>query len=343
MQLPPRVFQHLSILNARHRTPLHSAIALSENYNVSRVLVGSGGDLFNKNADGKTPLHTFPSQASEQILRCHGYLLSFSARDDRGMSLLHYLAWSSKTSIDTFRRCYERSSLDARTVDAEGRSMLHLAAQRGNVPVIEDLLSAARDSNINDGDCRGRTVSHYGVESKRACHTMTALVSHGADIWARDLHNRSPLHHAAKLGNMPAVKVLLALGVTDQLRTADCFGMTPLQIAAHHEARTVQTFLAGLENHSDQSKPLAGPDLVQCRDVSAAETDGLLGRFWSAPAQSHYSGLRIRPRQDARRRKSPPPTLQRRHGRLDDLTACHYLITCLVIIVAIWTLFALLQ
>ena len=329
-------------LNAKYRTPLHSAIALSENYNVSRVLVESGGDLFNINADGKTPLHTFPSQVSEQILWCHGYLLDFSARDNRGMTLLHYLAWSSKTSIDTFRRCYERSSLDATTVDAQGRSMLHLTAQRGNVPVVEYLLSAARDSNINGSDRRGRTVAHYGVESKRAGHTMTALVSHGADVRARDLHERSPLHHAAKLGNLSAVKALLALGMTEELRTADCFGMTPLQIAAHHDARTVQTFLAGLENHFDQSKPLTGPDPGECRDASAAETDGSFGRFWLPPAQSRSDGLRVRLRQDARWRKSLLPTLQRRCGRLNDLTACHCLLTCLAILVSIWTLLALL-
>ena len=221
--------------------------------------------------------------------------------------------------------------------------MLHLTAQRGNVPVIEYLLSAARDSNINYSDCRGRTVSHYGVESKRACHTMTALVSHGADIRARDLHERSPLHHAAKLGNLTAVKALLALDMADELHIADCFGMTPLQIAAHHDARTVQTFLAGLEKHLDQIKPLTGPDLVVCRDASAAETDGSFTRFWLPPAQSRFNGLRVRTRQDARWRKSLPPTLQRRHGRLNDPTACHCLITCLATLVAIWTLFALLR
>lgn len=164
------------------------------------------------------------------------------------MSLLHYLAWSSKTSNETFRRYHERSSLDLRTADAEGRSMLQLAAQRGNVPVFEYLVYAAEDFNMNHRDSRGRTVLRYGVENKRALDTVTALIQHGADIWARDCHERSALHHAARLGNLPAVKALLALGMADELRAVDCFRMTPLKIASCHKAHSVLTFLAGIES-----------------------------------------------------------------------------------------------
>ena len=217
--------------------------------------------------------------------------------------------------------------------------MLHLAAQRGNVPVVEYLSSTARDLNINDRDCRGRTVLHYGVESKRACLAVTALVSHGAGIWARDSHERSALHHAAKLGNLPAVKALLGLGMADELRTADCFGMTPLQIAVHHKAHTVQTFLAGLESNLESREPPTGPNLVECRGLTATETDGSFRRSLSAPTPSHYDTIPMKPPQTGHWRKNISPSLQRQQYSSGP-NARHSLITYLVIMAAVWTLVA---
>ena len=262
-------------MRLEHRSPLHSAIALSKTYDIARILLDCGADLNNRDADDRTPLHTFPSQVSEQVLRCHGVLFDLSTRDHRGMSPVHYLAWSSKTSVETFKSCLERSGVDLRIADAEGRSMLHLAAQRGNVPVITYILHAARDFDINHSDSRGRTAMHYGVENKRASDTIKALVSHGATIWARDHQERSPLHHAAKLGNLQAVKALLALGMAEELQAADCSGMVPIMIAAHHKSHTVQTYLARLNIHRQGGPQQTVPSLLQSRGDSSSEVDSL--------------------------------------------------------------------
>lgn len=332
----------LSPLTAIHRTPLHSAVALSKNYNIARVLIENGGDLHNRNADGKTPLHTFPSQVSEQLLRCHGYLLDFSTRDHRGMTLLHYLAWSSKTSDETFKRHHERNTFSLSTVDTEGRSMLHLAAQRGNVPVVEYLICAAKDFNINHSDNRGRTVLHYGVENKRACDTITALISHGADIWARDCHERSALHHAAKVGNLPAVKALLTFGMVDELRGADCFGMTPLEIAAYHKAHAVLTFLSETESRWEWGKQPTGPSLIEYSDLSSVEMDSSIGTALSTPEPTRYAAIPARVRPDWYRIdkgwKSLLRTLQRHQWRLSDLNTYYCAIKFLAIAVVILTL-----
>ncbi|KAA6412014.1 MAG: hypothetical protein FRX48_04164 [Lasallia pustulata] len=220
--------------------------------------------------------------------------------------------------------------------------MLHLAAQRGNVPVVEYLVYAAKDFNINHRDSRGRTVLHYGVENKRARDTITALKSHGADIWARDCQERSALHHAAKLGNLPAVKALLALGMADELRAVDCFGMTPLKIAAYHKAHGVLTFLAGIESRWELGEQLRGPGSVGCRDLSAAETDTLLRTTLSTPARTRYDALPPRPRQinywiDGGWR-SQPRTSQCHQRRLSNLKAYCNVVTCLAVVVTRWTL-----
>ena len=56
---------------------------------------------------------------------------------------------------------------------------------------------------------------HYAVETKRAEATITLLVSHGADLHAKDHEERSALQHAAKLGNLVAVQTLVRLGNAD--------------------------------------------------------------------------------------------------------------------------------
>lgn len=147
-----------------------------------------------------------------------------------------------------FRRYHKRGDVGLEMVDVEGRSLLHLAAQRGNVPVIEYLLDLNQGCNTKLRDRRGRTVLHYGVENKRAPQTLAILVSHGSDLWDRDCDGRSVLHHAAKFGNIPAIETLLALGMAYELCVADHTGMTPLQIIASHSNHTVRTSLAGIES-----------------------------------------------------------------------------------------------
>ena len=255
------------------------------------------------------------------------------------MSLLHYFAWSSKTSAETFKQYHERSSLDLGTVDAEGRSILHLAAQRGNLPLVRYLLWATKDSNINDSDCRGRTALHYAVESKRARPTITALISRGANIWARDCHDRSGLHHAARRGNLPAVKALVAFGMADELRTADRFGMTPLKLATHEKTHPVLTFLMETESRLADRDAFVGLDRVGCRHLSTAESDGLVGRSLSAPIRSSPDALLV-----VQRNHYPSmnwsPRWQRQQYWLSGFNAPCCLI-CFAAIMTIWKLLAL--
>jgi ankyrin repeat protein len=178
-------FSHLiqiTFSNLRYsQTPLHSAIILSKSYDTCRVLLEHGANLWKRNAEGQTPLHTPPNQVSNQILHCYGSLLDVSACGDDGMPLLHYMAWSSKTSLKIFWRYHKHGDVGLEMVDVEGTSLLHLAAQRGNVPVIEYLLDLDQDNNTKLRDRRVRTVLHYKVENKRAPQTLAVLVSHGSD------------------------------------------------------------------------------------------------------------------------------------------------------------------
>ena len=235
----PQLVDDFVLLNKTLRTPLHCAIALCNDYDVARVLLENDADLHNRNGDGKTPLHTFSSHVSEQILCCHGDLVDFFARDSRGMSIAHYLAWSSKTSQKTFKKYHTRSNFNLSTRDRERRSMLHFAAQRGNVAIIRYIIGAVENLGINHKDCRGRTALHYGAESKRARDTIMTLIAFGADINAQDHEGRSVLNYAEKLRNLAAVETCLQLQGPDGSRGAGQFDMAKKDVSSPNNTQAV--------------------------------------------------------------------------------------------------------
>ncbi|KAL8679044.1 MAG: hypothetical protein Q9186_004630 [Xanthomendoza sp. 1 TL-2023] len=241
---------NVNAINDFGETPLHLAIALAKDYNVCRLLLERSADLQNRNADSKTPLHTFFSPVVKQVLSRHCDYIDLSALDRNGMSILHFLAWSSKTTNDEFRDFYERSQTNLGAVNTDGLSLLHLAAQRGNLGVVQYLAHTCKDfyALVSLQDSRGRTALHYTMESKRGAQVATLLLSCGAEFGARDHEGRLVLHHAAKLGRLPAVKGLVAAlnaDLADQLCSLDIWELTPEMVAMVYAKDDVATFLKG--------------------------------------------------------------------------------------------------
>lgn len=214
----------------------------AKDYNTPHILLENGANLFSRNTDGESPIHTFFSPVVEQILLSNDYLLDRSARDSRGRNLLHYLAWSSKTSCETFERIHARSRRAIDLLDEEKISVLHLAAQRCNIALVEYILTHTT-VDVNAQDQSGRTPLHYSVKSKRASSVIALLVFKGADASAKDHSGRSALHAAARLDRIATIQALLEAGLASQLGDEDHYGQTPIQIAANHKAQQVQNYL----------------------------------------------------------------------------------------------------
>ena len=164
------------------------------------------------------------------------------------MTLLHYLAWSSKTSSDDFGRYYQQSHLDLRNVNTEGQSVLHFAAQRGNLDIIRYI--ARTDGTLKTlvdlKDTKGRTALHSAVESRRGPEIVAILLSHGADIRVRDHYGRSVLHHAARMGRIPAIKSLVKAlnpNMVCELYLTDTWGNTPAMVAVLYKSHHIAVFL----------------------------------------------------------------------------------------------------
>jgi ankyrin repeat protein len=201
------------------------------------------------NVDGKTPLHTLFNEVVGAILQCHGDSIDGEARDGQGMTLLHFVAWSSKSEPRICRQYVERRS-DSTGVwsrDNEGRSILHLAAQRGNAAMVKYILELLDEPNINCRDQHGRTALSYAAETKRT-EVIEMLRAYGGTIRDIDYRGRTILHHAARRGNLAAVKKLVAHGGADDVWSTDKNGATPIQLAYQLGATPVIEFLQELQS-----------------------------------------------------------------------------------------------
>ena len=159
--------------------------------------------------EGKTPCHTFFNPVVGQILLSHREeIRDLLASDHKGMNIFHYASWSSKSDAQHIFACVtpdDSHSISAQ--DSLGRTMLHLASQRGNVPLIQSLLKLPFKIEIDLLDKKGQTALHYAVHSKRV-DTISTLIAAGANIHAVDSQGKTPLDHARERHNLLAINCL---------------------------------------------------------------------------------------------------------------------------------------
>ncbi|KAK3542269.1 hypothetical protein QTP86_021992 [Hemibagrus guttatus] len=90
--------------------------------------------------------------------------------------------------------------------NASSGTILHLAAEHGQVSVINFLLRQGAKLDLRDG--LGRTALHKAAEMGHTSAAM-ALVKAGADIYATDQASKNPQHLAAQNGHENTVRALV--------------------------------------------------------------------------------------------------------------------------------------
>lgn len=97
--------------------------------------------------------------------------------------------------------------------------------------------------NPNAVDAQGRTMLHLAAMEGRA-DAIDALLRHGAGVDAVDQEGWTPLHHAAERGDTGLVKLLLEHGAA--VDAADWKGRTALHVASlKGEAEPVEQLIDG--------------------------------------------------------------------------------------------------
>ncbi|KAL2089346.1 hypothetical protein ACEWY4_014034 [Coilia grayii] len=95
---------------------------------------------------------------------------------------------------------------DVNSLKQGSDSLLHIAAEHGQLSVIELLLQCG--AKLDAQDQQGRTALHRATEKGQTA-AMMALVTAGADIYTCDNASKTPLHLAAQNGHRDTVQALV--------------------------------------------------------------------------------------------------------------------------------------
>lgn len=87
----------------------------------------------------------------------------------------------------------------------------------------------------------GRTALHGASVEAGSEEAVELLLDYGADVDAKDKYGNTPLHDAAKYGNISICKLLLGYGA--DIDAANKWGQTPMHVAAFERQEEVFDFL----------------------------------------------------------------------------------------------------
>nr|XP_020463367.1 BRCA1-associated RING domain protein 1 [Monopterus albus] len=205
-----------------------------------------------------------------------------SSREEPGDSTC-VLATVGGKSPCTRGACVGRSSPGSPAVmkrNHKGETLLHLAAIKGDVEAVKELLDQGADPNLKDN--AGWTPLH---EACNLGHLMVVevLVTRGALLNTPGYENDSPLHDAVRNGHSAIVKLLLQLGASPDVLNQ--YGKRPADYAVNLEM--LQIFQeASKGNHSANTSfsPSAGLSVVS-NCVRRVEMVVLLASKLSHPQQ----------------------------------------------------------
>ncbi|XP_042350799.1 BRCA1-associated RING domain protein 1 [Plectropomus leopardus] len=168
----------------------------------------------------------------------------------------------------------------------KGESLLHLAAIKGDVEAVKELLDQGADPNLKDN--AGWTPLH------EACNlgylaVVEVLVSRGALLNTPGYENDSPLHDAVRNGHPAIVKLLLQLGASQNV--LNLYGKRPVDYAVSVEMQEIfQEASEGTQYANTSLSPSASlSKLSDC--VRRDETVVFLASKLSQPEQLQVAKL----------------------------------------------------
>ncbi|KAL8772394.1 MAG: hypothetical protein Q9209_002345 [Squamulea sp. 1 TL-2023] len=238
-------------------TPLHRALSIEGNYDTAKLLIQNGADLASIAVGDRTPLHAIFNGTMSQVLKCEEWMEDICPDSD-GTSISHYLAWSSKTTVEAFERGRAHNTADMWASDRSGRNCLHYAASRGNIGVLAYLLKHASPLELEARDKHGCTAVHHAVKTTRTMTVIKMLLAKGANLYVTDLHCQNVLHHAARWSRLDIIQQLVALDPAHLFLAPDSNGNLPHDCTVRTDPYDAYEFLSRLCSPRETLEDMAG-------------------------------------------------------------------------------------
>ena len=125
---------------------------------------------------------------------------------------------------------------------------LHHAAMRGNIKIVEHLVSLT-GIDVNSRDKQGSTALHIAATYDNTA-IVKVLLEHGADFTLEDKQSQTPLHRAAQEGCAGIIEAILEVleDKESAMTTEDGDGNTPLTLAVEAgNSEAVQVFMSSAD------------------------------------------------------------------------------------------------
>jgi ankyrin repeat protein len=162
-----------------------------------------------------------------------------------------------------------KNGVDISKIDKYGRSALSIAMYKDDLSTFDSLLEHGANTNGNeeDGNQDGNSLLLEAVRGNKYVFT-NRLLSHGANINAKNYHRCGPLHVAASGGYLDIVKSLLAYGA--DANELDQYSWTPLHSACDKGCHEVVSYI--IENFQNLKLDVKdynrNTPLIMCKNIN---------------------------------------------------------------------------
>eukprot|EP00210_Caulerpa_lentillifera_P004498 g4292.t1 len=145
------------------------------------------------------------------------------------------------------------SGANIRTLIEDGSNALHLAASRGFIRIMRELVK--RDNALVHKMNKEQVMPLHEAALNAQVTAVQILLDNGADVTARDVYGSTPLHCAAFNDDNLLGRFLMARGADPDAK--DKFDSTPLHVAAYSGHKSMAVAIAS------QTKSINVRDKVQ--------------------------------------------------------------------------------
>ena len=206
------------------KTPLMYA-AGEGRFDIVKYLIDHGADVSKKDDHKRTALHYAIERGDlkvVEVLLSKGAEIDVEDRYHRTPLLLAAGRGHNDISL-----CLVDHGADVnKKNEGPRRTALHYASERGDLEVVEALLSKDAEIYVED---RNRCTPLMLAAGRGHIDILLHLIDHGADFDVKDGHKRTALHYASKRGDLKVVEALLSKGA--EIDVEDVDHCTPLILA----------------------------------------------------------------------------------------------------------------